>query len=101
MSFSERVYRVVAGIPRGRVMSYSRVAALAGRPGAARAVGTLMARNPRPGTGPGRVPCHRVVRSGGSPGGFSGPGGPTAKKGLLEGEGAGFRKSRVRGECFL
>jgi O-6-methylguanine DNA methyltransferase len=101
MSFSESVYRVVGGIPRGRVMSYSRVASLAGSPGAARAVGTLMARNPRPGTGPGEIPCHRVVKSDGSLGGFSGPGGRGAKKGLLEREGVGFSRERVRMECFL
>ena len=101
MSFSERVYRVVAGIPGGRVMSYSRVAALAGSPGAARVVGTLMSRNPRPGTGPGKIPCHRIVRSNGSLGGFSGPGGREAKKSLLEKEDVGFRKDRIGRGFFL
>ena len=101
MSFSERVYRVVAGIPRGRVMSYSRVAALAGSPGAARATGVLMSRNPRPGTGPGKIPCHRVVRADGSLGGFSGHGGPAAKKVLLEKEGVDFRNHIVCRKYFL
>ncbi len=100
MSFSERVYRVVARIPGGRVMSYSGVASLAGSPGASRAVGTLMARNPRPGTGPGKIPCHRVVRSDGSLGGFSGPGGREAKRALLEGEGVAFRKGRIVRDFF-
>lgn len=116
MSFSGSVYRVVAGIPGGRVMSYSRVAALAGSPGAARAVGTLMARNfpsrpcrtgegrardPYPGVGSGKVSCHRVVRSDGSLGVFSGPGGREAKKALIEKEGVGFRKGRIGREFFL
>ena len=100
MKFQEMVYRVVAGIPAGRVMSYSGVAAASGRPGAARAVGSLMARNPRPGAGPGMVPCHRVVRSDGSPGGYSGPGGLKAKKRLLEKEGILFRKERIERKCF-
>lgn len=101
MSFRERVYRTVGRIPPGRVMPYSRVATLAGSPGAARAVGTLMARNPRPGTGPGRVPCHRVVRADGSLGGFSGPGGREAKKAMLEKEGVGFRGGMIGRDFFL
>jgi methylated-DNA-[protein]-cysteine S-methyltransferase len=84
MSFRERVYGIVAGIPAGRVMSYSGVAGKAGSPGAARAVGTLMARNPFPGSGPGKVPCHRVVKADGSLGGFSGKDGPEGKKAMLE-----------------
>jgi O6-methylguanine-DNA--protein-cysteine methyltransferase len=116
MSFSERACRVVAGIPRGRVMSYSGVAALAGSPGAARAVGTLMSKNfpsrprrigecrasnTRPGAGRGKVPCHRVVRSDGSLGGFSGPGGIEAKRAMLEREGVGFRNGIICREHFL
>jgi methylated-DNA-[protein]-cysteine S-methyltransferase len=101
MNFQERVFRVVAGIPPGRVTSYSWVASLAGRPGAARAVGNIMARNPNPGTGPGRIPCHRVVRSDGSPGGYSGPGGLKAKKRLLLKEGVPFRRGRIERKCFL
>jgi O-6-methylguanine DNA methyltransferase len=101
MSFSEKVYKVVSKIPSGKVMSYSAVASKAGSPGASRAVGSLMARNPNPGTGPGKVPCHRVVSSDGSLGGFSGKNGPEGKLRLLRNEGIKFRKSRISKECFL
>ena len=57
----ERVYVVVRGIPRGRVASYGLVAMLAGRPGAARAVGNVMLECDDP-----RVPCHRVVHADGA-----------------------------------
>jgi O-6-methylguanine DNA methyltransferase len=95
MNFSEKVYRIVSGIPPGRVMTYSGVASLAGSPRGSRAVGNLMARNPNPGTGPGKVPCHRVVRSDGTPGGFSGQGGPSRKRRLLESEGVRFENERI------
>ncbi len=101
MGFKEKVYQVVAGIPAGRVMSYSGVAEKAGSPGASRAVGTLMKRNPFPGSGPGKVPCHRVVRSDGSVGGFSGRGGPEGKRAMLEEEGVGFSKGTIRREFFV
>lgn len=57
---------VVANIPKGKVMSYGQVAALAGNPAAARAVGNIMSKNRNP-----RVPCHRVIRSDGQIGGFA------------------------------
>lgn len=82
--FSRRVYRVVSGIPRGHVLSYAEVAHRAGSPGAARRVGTLMARNPYPKK---QVPCHRVVRSGGYLGNYSGRGGAATKEKLLLAEG--------------
>lgn len=56
-----RVYDVVREIPRGRVASYGLVAVLAGRPGAARAVGNVMLECDDP-----TVPCHRVVHADGS-----------------------------------
>jgi methylated-DNA-[protein]-cysteine S-methyltransferase len=55
-------------IPWGQTLSYGRIAAAVGRPGAARFVGSTMAKNPFPVF----VPCHRVVRSDGSLGGFGG-----------------------------
>lgn len=55
--FVEAVYRVVATIPRGKVMTYGQVAELAGMPGAAREVGTIMSRVPASKN----LPCHRVV----------------------------------------
>ncbi len=78
--FDAAVYRVVAAIPTGETLTYGEVAAMAGSPGAARAVGNAMARCPLfP-----AVPCHRVVRA---VDGWSGWGGDVAlKRRLLEGE---------------
>lgn len=64
----QAVYRTVAKIPYGRTASYGRVAFMAGIPRAARFVGTTMANNPYPVF----IPCHRVIRSDGSPGLFGG-----------------------------
>lgn len=66
----------------GRTISYGELAELVGHPGAARAVGTAMARNPVPIV----VPCHRVLASGGGLGGYGG--GLEMKKSLLRLEGA-------------
>lgn len=75
--FHRKVISVVMNIPRGRTMTYGQVAALAGHPGAARAVGNIMARNPFVIL----VPCHRVVAKQGL-GGFGW--GLEAKERLLE-----------------
>lgn len=82
LSFTENVYAVVAKIPRGAVMTYGEVARRAGRPGAARAVGNIMHNNPDTK----RVPCHRVIRSDGTPGGYAR--GTKKKIALLRREGA-------------
>lgn len=66
--FQRRVLETVRGIPRGQTRSYAEVAALAGRPGAARAVGAVMAANPVCVV----IPCHRVVGSDGNLTGFGG-----------------------------
>ncbi len=66
-TFTERVLVVVRSIPKGKTLSYKQVAAAAGRPGAARAVGTIMANNSDH-----DVPCHRVIKSDGTPGGYNG-----------------------------
>ena len=101
MAFRESVYGIVKGIPAGKVMSYSGVAGRSGSPGACRAVGTIMARNPVPGCGPGKVPCHRVVKADGSLGGYSGEGRTEGKKALLEKEGVRFSGKRVEKTCFV
>lgn len=67
-AFQKLIYSLVRGIPRGRTMTYGEVAALAKRPGAARAVGRAMASNPFAVL----VPCHRVVGRKGSGGYFWG-----------------------------
>ena len=77
-SFQRRVYTVVKQIPVGQVRTYAWVARKVNRPGAARAVGNALNRNPFPII----VPCHRVVRSNGSVGGYAF--GKDLKKQLLE-----------------
>jgi methylated-DNA-[protein]-cysteine S-methyltransferase len=66
--FTRKALQVCARIPHGRTMSYGEIAARAGNPGAARAAGTAMSKNPFPIV----VPCHRVIKFDGSLGGFSG-----------------------------
>ena len=78
--FEEAVYAVIRRIPRGQTRSYRWVAERLGRPNASRAVGNALHRNP---FAP-RVPCHRVVRSDGSLGGYAG--GPAKKRRLLAAE---------------
>ena len=80
-AFHQEVLRATARIPRGEVRTYGELAEIVGRPRAARAVGTAMARNPVPLL----VPCHRVVPSSGGVGnyGFS----SDLKAKLLAGEG--------------
>jgi methylated-DNA-[protein]-cysteine S-methyltransferase len=78
-AFQRRVVRACRSIPAGEQRSYGEVAALAGSPGAARAVGQVMASNRVPLV----VPCHRVVAAGGRLGGFSAPQGLAMKRRLL------------------
>jgi methylated-DNA-[protein]-cysteine S-methyltransferase len=76
--FRERVTQLCREIPSGTVVSYLDLAEKAGAPRAARAVGTVMAKNPFPIV----VPCHRVVGSGGGLGGYSAPTGLDFKRRL-------------------
>ena len=78
--FQRRVVKACRAIKRGRALSYGEVAAAAGSPGAARAVGQVMRTNRTPLL----VPCHRVVAAGGKIGGFSAPQGLVMKRRLLE-----------------
>jgi O-6-methylguanine DNA methyltransferase len=87
--FTARVLSVVRRIPPGRVATYGDVAALAGRPRAARAVGNIMRE-----CGRADVPCHRVIASGGRLGGYGGN--ETLKRALLVAEGVPVRGSRVQ-----
>ena len=80
-SFAERVREVVRQIPRGKTLSYMKVATTAASPRAARAVGTVMKNNYDP-----TVPCHRVIRSDGSLGGYNR--GTARKREILIEEGA-------------
>jgi methylated-DNA-[protein]-cysteine S-methyltransferase len=80
--FAKKVRAVVSKIPKGKMMTYGQVAAKAGKPGAARAVGYIMSMNFDP-----TVPCHRVVRADGKVGDYN-RGGAMRKMKLLEDEGA-------------
>jgi methylated-DNA-[protein]-cysteine S-methyltransferase len=80
--FGRRVLRATADIPYGGVLSYAEVAADAGSPRGSRAAGNALGSNPIPIV----IPCHRVLRSGGSLGGYGG--GIERKRWLLELEGA-------------
>ena len=71
------VLEAVASVPHGEVQSYGQIAAQVGHPRAYRFVGTTLARNPLPIL----IPCHRIVRADGSPGGFYG--GTDLKKRML------------------
>lgn len=64
--FTRRVYAVVKRIPKGKTLTYKQVAALAGRPLAFRAVGNILNKNYDP-----TIPCHRVIRTDGKPGGYN------------------------------
>lgn len=81
-AFAQKVYAVVAKIPRGKTMTYGEVAKRAGRLRAARAVGTIMGKNRDK-----RVPCHRVIRADGGMGGYA-FGGSAKKRAMLKKEGA-------------
>lgn len=85
--FQRRVIHYCRRIPAGKVLTYGELARKAGSPGAARAVGQVMATNRWPLI----VPCHRVIASGGRLGGFSAPNGLDVKRRLLEREGAALR----------
>jgi methylated-DNA-[protein]-cysteine S-methyltransferase len=80
--FARSVLTACRTVEFGRVVTYSELAKKLERPGAARAVGNALAKNPLPLI----IPCHRVVRSDGKIGGFSAPGGIDLKAKLLEHE---------------
>jgi methylated-DNA-[protein]-cysteine S-methyltransferase len=82
--FRRRVLEELMHVPYGRVVTYAELAARAGRPRAARAVGRCMATNPVPVI----VPCHRVLAAGHRIGGYSGGRGLDTKASLLLLEGA-------------
>ncbi|MEI6632228.1 MAG: methylated-DNA--[protein]-cysteine S-methyltransferase [Chlamydiota bacterium] len=95
-AFQQKVHRADHAIPRGRVSTYSLIAKHVGNPNGARAVGAALATNPFPIV----IPCHRVISSDGSLGGYGG--GLKMKRALLEMEGIAFRdKGRVANRGFF
>jgi methylated-DNA-[protein]-cysteine S-methyltransferase len=87
--FHRRVYDATRQIPPGETKTYGEIAGELGDPGAARAVGQALGRNPCPIV----VPCHRVLAAGGRSGGFSAPGGVDTKMRMLEIEGASVSRT--------
>ena len=81
--FQLKVWTYLRKIPRGSVKTYSQVAKDIGKPLAVRAVANAIGKNPY---AP-KIPCHRVIRSDGSLGGYSGKGGVKTKRFLLKKEG--------------
>ncbi len=77
--FERRILQLCRRIPPGQTLTYGQLAAKAGSPQAARAVGNCMAANGIPLV----IPCHRVVAAGGGPGGYSAAGGVRMKRRLL------------------
>ncbi|MBI4059597.1 MGMT family protein [Candidatus Giovannonibacteria bacterium] len=84
MNFSKKVLEVVRKIPRGKTLTYKEVTRLAGSPRAYRAVGNILTKNFDP-----KIPCHRVIRSDGTAGGYNH--GVRRKKLLLAREGVSLR----------
>ena len=80
--FQIRVWNELKKIPKGETRTYKDIAELIGKPQAARAVANACGKNPYPIT----IPCHRVIRSDGGLGGYSGEGGVDKKKLLLKNE---------------
>ena len=81
--FQQKVWKYLIKIPYGSVKSYLDVAKAIGKPKAVRAVASAIGKNPY---SP-RIPCHRVIKSNGSIGGYSGKGGVKTKRILLKREG--------------
>jgi methylated-DNA-[protein]-cysteine S-methyltransferase len=93
--FSASVLKQAFKIARGKVATYSGLAASTGHPGAARAVGTVMANNPFPII----IPCHRVIRADGKIGQYGG--GAQMKRELLEREGVIFGPQGIVPEKYI
>ena len=89
--FQQSVWAEISNIPKGSVVTYKELANRVGRPNAYRAVASACGANPTPGP----VPCHRVIASDGSLGGYSGPGGVERKRQLLESEGVIISQNKV------
>lgn len=97
MSFFDRVYKYVARVPRGKVVTYGQVAAAIGAPRCARQVGWALHVNPQPGI----IPCHRVVNREGRLAPAFAFGGTDAQARLLEAEGVEVRDGFVDLEKYL
>ena len=86
--FQILVWNELKKIPKGEVRTYREIAIAIGKPNSARAVANACGRNPRPI----EIPCHRVIRSDGRLGGYSGKGGISKKLRLLKKEGISLNR---------
>lgn len=85
--FQKEVWHALCRIPRGTTVTYAELARMIRKPRAVRAVANAVGANPLAPL----VPCHRVVRSDGTLGGYSAKGGIRTKRALLESEGVRVR----------
>mgnify|MGYP000049152856 FL=1 len=85
-TFQILVWAEIDKIPKGKTLTYKKIAIKIGKPNAARAVANACGKNPNPIA----TPCHRVINSNGTIGGYSGVGGIQTKKYLLAKEGVFF-----------
>jgi len=85
-AFQTLVWAEIDKIPKGKTLTYKQIAIKIGKPNAARAVANACGKNPNPIN----TPCHRVINSNGTIGGYSGVGGIQTKKDLLAKEGVSF-----------
>ncbi len=83
-ALEQKVWKELTKIPKGKTITYKELAKRVGKPLAVRAVGNAVGKNPLLET----IPCHRVIRSDGKLGGYSGKGGVKRKLELLKKEGA-------------
>ena len=86
-NFQIKVWNYLKTIPKGQTRTYKQVAIAIKKPKAIRAVANAVGRNPYPIV----IPCHRVIRSDGSLGGYSGAGGIETKRKLLLNERNSFK----------
>jgi methylated-DNA-[protein]-cysteine S-methyltransferase len=95
MGKREEVYSLLKKVPRDRVTTYAELAKAAGT--SPRAIGVYMRTN----SDPEGIPCFRVIRSDGTPGGYSGPGGKDAKIRLLKENGIVTKDGKVNLEIRM
>ncbi|MFH1306953.1 MAG: MGMT family protein [Candidatus Micrarchaeota archaeon] len=88
-SFAKKVWKACSLIPKGKISTYSSIARAIGKPNASRAIGNALNKSP----GMPKCPCHRVVKSNGSIGGFAK--GKRKKIELLKKEGIKIRNSKI------
>ena len=88
-NFSKKVMKLTKQIPKGKITTYKQLAAAAGNPKASRAAGSALNKNAQPLI----IPCHRVIKSTGDVGGYSG--GKEKKAALLKKEGIPIKEGKI------